>query len=405
MASWRDKLGPAKFRNVPFHVPTLEFSGGRSSATHRYPFSEGDPYVEDLGKSEGTFRVTGYVIGDDYLSKKAALLLALQEVGSGELVHPFYGSKNVLPTSFRVSEDQNEGGMARFEIEFALTLRNAVNPVAVIDSASLVASKADAARTSAVSVFNEAFDDAARLSGRVSTALRNATLAVDAITSRVSFATQTASRLRLQTQRLQNSAVAVAASPGAIVGSLTAIVDGLKDALLETASVADPISLMLGLYGFDVGDSVPLSTESRVIEASNLDATQLLFQRLVLFAAGELASKFAFGSFDEAVAKRSQITDLIDTQSEVAPDGAFQDLTNLRSALVSAIPGADSDLPRIISFEVPATTTAINVAHQLYGPTGGRFGSFEAAVADIVDRNNIRHPGFVSGVIEVLTDG
>ena len=66
------------------------------------------------------FQVNGYVVGENYLQERDALIEALEAYGPGELIHPKYGMLNVVVVG-RVSirESHSEGGIARFAITFA----------------------------------------------------------------------------------------------------------------------------------------------------------------------------------------------------------------------------------------------------------------------------------------------
>ena len=68
----------------------------------------------------------------------------------------------------------------------------------------------------------------------------------------------------------------------------------------------------------------------------------------------------------------------------------------LRADLMRAVPGEDSDLPRLGIVTPPAMVPSIVLAHRLYGDTDRE--------ADLVTRNRIPRPGFIRGgePLEVL---
>ena len=54
-----------------------------------------------------------------HASRHDELIAALKQRGAGELVHPYYGRKTVtLVSPARISETPDEGGMARFSLDF-----------------------------------------------------------------------------------------------------------------------------------------------------------------------------------------------------------------------------------------------------------------------------------------------
>ncbi len=117
MTTWRDELHPASFRGVPFHVDSDNMPVGRRTQVHEYPQRD-KPLVEDLGRVTREIKIAAFVIGEDFLIKRDALLNALDKPGAGELIHPWYGRLMVTATGCSVGHERREGGMARFDLVF-----------------------------------------------------------------------------------------------------------------------------------------------------------------------------------------------------------------------------------------------------------------------------------------------
>lgn len=117
MTTWRDELRPASFRGVPFHVDSDSMPVGRRTQVHEYPQRD-KPLVEDLGRVTREIKLAAFVIGEDFLIKRDALLNALDKPGAGELIHPWYGRLMVTATGCSVGHERREGGMARFDLVF-----------------------------------------------------------------------------------------------------------------------------------------------------------------------------------------------------------------------------------------------------------------------------------------------
>ena len=115
--AWKDQLRPASFRDVPFQVESDDLSAGRRVQIFEYPQRD-KPFAEDLGRAAREINLTGYVIGPDYMAARDALLGALEESGAGTLVHPWYGSLQVVAKPARVTHSQDEGGLCRFSLVF-----------------------------------------------------------------------------------------------------------------------------------------------------------------------------------------------------------------------------------------------------------------------------------------------
>lgn len=117
MRTWRDELHPASFRGVPFHVESDSMPVGRRTQLHEYPQRD-KPTVEDLGRVARETKLVAFVVGDDCYVLRDDLLLALDQPGPGELIHPWFGRMNVTATSCKVTHERREGGVVRFDLSF-----------------------------------------------------------------------------------------------------------------------------------------------------------------------------------------------------------------------------------------------------------------------------------------------
>lgn len=402
--SWREELGRvgfeaagtggstkqavgATFRGVPFFVETAEHVGGRRGVTHEYPFRD-EPFREDLGRKTRGFTVDGYVCGDDYLTARDVLLQALELNGPGELRHPYYGTRQAAVLSFRVRESSTEGGVARLSIEFEETPSRPVQPVSVPDAGTKVRASAAAARVSIGSGFLEVYDPGV-IMGNVSEQLRRVTLAADTSLSRVGAATQDAASARARFDTALAAASALVLVPAGVLTGVTEMLDGFG---------AGAMQQVLSVYDFDTGERPPSTTSNRIVEQENFDALHRLVRQLVVVRAAELALEEAFVSYDDAVAARERITTLLDEQAELVLDDTYSALVQLRAHVVQAVPGAGSDLPRLLPFTPAESIPSLALAYQLYGSVAGE--------ADVLARNHIQNPLFISGGVElqVLSD-
>lgn len=208
-SNWRELLQPASFRGVPFEVEEESSPIGRRTQLHEF-VQRDKPEVEDLGRKTRPYKLTAFVIGRDYFAKRDALLQALDKPGAGELVHPWYGRLTVTATDCVLSHSRREGGMARFDLTFVEGDQHGF-PAATVNSgaqlnkaqAALWESAADRYRASMGGI------DAARL--KIKT-LTNSVTAVFG-TLQQEFAT-VASTLRGVTGLVDM----LANSPGALVG-------------------------------------------------------------------------------------------------------------------------------------------------------------------------------------------
>ncbi|MFS8051580.1 DNA circularization N-terminal domain-containing protein [Rhizobium sp. BR 317] len=151
---WRQLLLPASFRGAPFHVEGGAKAGGRRTVTHEYPKRD-DPYTEDMGRRAKKFSISAYVIGEDYTIFRELLSAALDTEGGGTLIHPTMGIMNVACEGYSVSENREEGGMARFEILLVEAGTSPYTP-ATADTQSATSNAADSAGSAAATAADTA---------------------------------------------------------------------------------------------------------------------------------------------------------------------------------------------------------------------------------------------------------
>lgn len=108
------------FRGVEFNYRSSSLLSGRKSVFHTFPNSN-DVQSEDLGRLPRAFALDMIIsgIGQEYFSKRNALLSALDASGEGELNHPLYGKFTVqLDGSYEISEDIGTQGKATISASF-----------------------------------------------------------------------------------------------------------------------------------------------------------------------------------------------------------------------------------------------------------------------------------------------
>ncbi len=384
--NWRDSMGPASFRGVQFFVDTSERTGGRRNVLHEYPFRD-NPFSEDLGRGARGFQVEGYVFGDEYFTDRDALITALEKEGPGELVHPYYGTRQVaLAGPFRVRESAREGGIAQFAIEFVETLGTDNDVIASqVDAAGSVRASALAARAASQTQFTTGFTVGPFMDS-VTTAVQNVAASIDGLLGGLTLATQVQATLTARLGALSDNAAELVQNP-----------DDLYLSLVGVFELIDDITFLTRAYGFDPGTRPPATTANRALEQACFDALTLVTQRLVVVRAAELLPDQEFDSYDTAVAQRNAVAELLDDQAETASDDTYPALLQLRADIIKAVPGLDSDLPRLVVYTPPVTVPSLVLTHRLYGALD--------LEQDVVSRNHIRHPGFVAGgrSLEVLS--
>ncbi|PVX80057.1 DNA circularization protein [Paraburkholderia unamae] len=103
--SWENNLQTASFRGVQFDVLRTRDARRRSTAHHEYPYIDGAD-IEDMGAGARRCSLVAVFWGDDYDDRLRTFLQALDTAGSGELIHPVFGSiANAQLDDYEVEHD------------------------------------------------------------------------------------------------------------------------------------------------------------------------------------------------------------------------------------------------------------------------------------------------------------
>lgn len=146
--------GRGSFRNVPFLIYKEQRErGGRNIVKREYPLRESGG-ADDLGPKLPSFTFTVIVQGDDAQAQRKALRDALYAPGAGELIHPDYGTLNVLIDNFESRYNVSEQRVVEFTIN-ATPQANDTAPDTQKDTATALTTKAGSGLNS---VFNTLAD-------------------------------------------------------------------------------------------------------------------------------------------------------------------------------------------------------------------------------------------------------
>lgn len=405
--TWRDdlrrvtlsdgrKLVGASFRGVTFFVESVERNGGRRAVVHEFPFRD-DPYVEDLGREARGYRVEGYVIGDDYLAQRNALLEAVEADGTGELVLPFYETIRANCIKYGVRETRTDGGMAVFSLDFAEAPTQTPAPSEVVDAPAQVAAAADTAAEATGNEIDEELDPDG-LPGfafeSVEAALTRASDALGEALAPVISDTQELAEFTGRLALINAQASSLVRQPGEALSDFREAITGL----VETAAAApgDMMDALIETYGAELETDIITSTSTRERELANQAALIAGLRRVLALEAARLAPLVEYTTIDDAIAARDAIADMLEEQAGEAGDTAYPALVDLRSQVLRAVPGG-SVFAQVVTVTRNVPVPSLLLAYQVYG-------SVERE-ADIIARNGIRHPGFIAGEIKVLSDG
>lgn len=430
-------LLPAAWRSQPFWAINAQHSVGRRIHQVLFPGLDLKTH-DDTGPLDGPIRVSGLVIGDDYVAQAQALHAAFRAPGPGTFIHPWRGPiRCVLFRPASIEFDVKELRVARIDAEFDPVTTGAgflatLGPLLVAAGAlggaavslarlALSASPLAAATYArAVSAVALAVDIAGSWAGQ---AQRAASLLPAVVSADAAIGAAVALSSRAET------AAALAAAPASLFSALSAVhrpqpasgIGAGPEAVLPAAADPRAGAILLMAIATDIGRRLRPSEDVPLIGLAPIAVADLPTgapERAVLLAAeaGALAEaarlvvQIPFNSRQDAQAitanlddrlRRSQRSAADLAGSQVAPAAAlWRALGEMRAKLAMDLSEAIGRLPSVETIDPPGNASALLLAQHLVGNDPGAVIAF---ATDIVRRNRLRHPAMLgAGPIEVL---
>lgn len=392
--TWRTRLRTASFRGIRFNLTSADAGFGRRTVDHEFP-NRDEPYSEDLGRKARTFQIDAFISGFDYQRQRDRLIAACEAKGPGRLVHPYYGTRMVVCKSCDVREASYDGGVARFRLEFReagelLFPRAQRQPKSLL---SIIGLNLD---TSAIEQFVDKFSVAGYPAFVVASAQTKLEAIADAIEASTSFINRNSDEvadLAFAISDLRNDAADLVNLPSLLAERLSNSFSLLRSSITDNREALDAQKKLFSFGSTDKRST--LTTSTRIAENQNLDALNNLTRLLALSNAARIAPEINYSSVDEASLILKDLFDLIEAQQEIAgiSDDVFQNLDQLRAELARGVPPSDQKLPYVLTKNLPETTNSLVLSYDLYESLN--------LEQDIIDRNKIKHPGFIPGGIEI----
>ena len=392
--SWLDNYRQAEFRGIPFFVPSSDNKGGRRTALFEFP-NKDVPYVEDMGRKARQFSLEAVIVGEDYMVTRNELITALEKRGSGKLVHPYYGTLDVVCTDFSYRERSTEMRMVTFTMEF--TESGLLQfPNTIIDTTGDVVDKKLEAIDAANAAYAEAFYAVQSENRMVQTQFEQFIETIDNSIDTFIEAKNTVSfissfRRDAETLRGRLGYLALIAEDLALdVSSLLTFGTNENDEFQVTADNADDqLKEMASMFEFQ--PNATIKEDDPALIYSNY------FQVNAVINALGLLSRVNFTSADEAIETQRNIFEKLEIfLTRTTNDELFTALSNLQTAVTRDLNKRVATLPRLAQYTPPVSLPALVISHELYGNV-----DFEQ---DLIERNHVIHPLFVQGgePIEVL---
>ncbi len=388
--SYKDQLRQASFRGFEFFVDTSQVAGGRRAVQHQYPNRE-TPYTEDMGRAARSYQIEGHIIGQDYFDAKERLFEVFEKKGPGELIHPFYGSLMVQVSSLNVSESIRQGAIATFSVTF-LELGDARFPKGSNDKGSVLADNVLGALGDAKADFDDNFSILGLPEFAIQSArdlIKQAQELFDTVTKPLSDVAEGVAELSFATRNLVAETNDLLQSPQELSQRLLDSFDLMENAISSNKNKRNAYS---AFYDFTGDTPVPETTPTRQQESNNKNVFQNFMRRAAAIKSTQPAIVAEFVSIDEAHEARQEITAVLEDQIREIPveetnTELLQSMEDVNASLVDALPDPDAELPSIRTITPETDEVSILLAYDLNESLENE--------QDIIDRNNIRHPGFI----------
>lgn len=390
-------LQAASFRGVQFAVRAIGGTEGRRTKIHQFPGRE-DAVADDLGRSAPTYRYEAVVTGEDWAERYQMLLLAYRTRGPGELVTPEGYRVNVVASS---DADYSVSSVGEVVLSLSFTeVADAPMPTWEVDQYTAIQS----ANASLLEATKAAFVAAWRALGQRTQVIAAAVERVADSTARTAELIRTigspTSELRevlTALQRLQGSSSALARAPEDLTDAWLAVFSPLTSIETTTALAASFAAAAAASTATSAAIAAT-GAPDELAAAENARAYDLTLLVMAVSAHAAVVTEQTWEAYDDAKAAVAAVTNETTTAELLVPirDAPIvSGLADLRAALVSSVLVVAQQLPRLTTYTPVTTTSAAEIAQRLY-QDGSR-------ADEIVRRNGIQHPGFVSDTQIVLT--
>jgi prophage DNA circulation protein len=384
---------------------------GPRNIIHEFP-GRRDAYAEPSGHFPSRFSIEFHFIGPAFEQELAAFEAALDEPGSGLLIHPHRGSKYVaVDGPYRTTRNTRELGLARVSVTFC-EVGPAQEPRVTPDTSADLKAKASVALTRMQQrSFNVTGPDflskaatailagprgvtgtVSRINNRINAAfgiIDDVSRAIDAFSAEVTTLLNTPETLAIKLQDLVNSVFSAASAAGLDLNR------GDKQRNRARVSAVMGYASALGTFGDGLSE-VPTTTSTRQQQADNQAALVDLIETAGIVGAVSVLADIPFDDSDQAGDAFATLRDLFLRVEDrgTLDDAASQAMRDLRAAFHQHLRNTVVELPQLGRYTPAVAVPAVVLAYRLYRDS--------SRDEEILDRNPlIEHPGFVPGGVEL----
>jgi len=388
-----DEIYTGSYKGAEFRIKNSSVAGGRKDIKHEFPNSN-TQNIEDLGFKPKAYTINAFISEPNYTQKKDRLLAALEEGGTGLLVHPFFGNiENIVSRTYSLNEDISQIGEANFTMTFDVSDTNGL-PTASQSSVSVVqaANKAlqDSLDASIVSTYKvstpDSFIVATQVLARMNTAFREKANLIQQVTDKINGYSGLVSDF-------SSSILGLTTAPQDLADSIRTLfftVNGLY------ASAESTVEVFKGFFGFDddASESPNVVTSSIIERNQNKAVLKSYMQTASLGYAYQNAVSVTYDTTDDVTAAADLLENQFNKVSRDLDVAQLEPLSNLRRDVQNLFDAIKLTTNQVITVRTPETT-ARALAYQYYGNDNSGI--------DIIELNDNPNVSFYAGDIKVLS--
>lgn len=424
-ATWRDKLLPASFRGISFLIPQTSVPVGMKGQLHEFPQRD-TPFFEQLGKQSQVHKMTAWVIGDDCFERRDKLIEALNTPGGGELVHPWLGKMQVKAGECDMSHDFVGGGMVSFELTFYpdVPLKT---PAAKVNTQAQVVNSSESLLTSSLNRYKTAM-------GTVNQARLGLLQMRNSLTNVFSVIQQQFAPFVSVFTDVTGFAQSLINSPGSLSSLFSSYFSsfsgfdffsssssgrsssgtssgagndggGYRGAVAEASQQTEAVSSINTVSSVGGTDAIAASqATANLVQDSTLVQIGLIVSEMPV--APQPESIEAMPSVeqqalqpivrpdvpvaDDVIELRDNLNEAIHEASLKADPEHYLALNNFRQTVVKHLTAVAQSGVKLVDITPPETLSALVLAYRRFGDA--------TRSPEVVQRNRIKHPGFVPAV-------
>lgn len=405
--TWRDQMLPASFRGISFLIPQASVPVGMKVQLHEFPQRD-EPYAEQMGKQAQVHRLVCWIIGDDCFERRDKFMEAVQTPGAGELVHPWLGRMQVKAGEAELTHDFKQGGMAAFAVTFYPDVPLKF-PTAKVNTQQQVVKASDSLLDSALARYKSAMEkvDQARLglarlrnslSGVYTVIQQQFSTIIGAFTNLTGFVQSLMNApdslsslfssyfsefsvddyLGDDSGSSYRNSVATATQQTEAVASINTVSDsGGVDAAAASQATANLVQDALLVQVALIISEMPVASQpvsTATVASVEQQAVQPIVRPEVPVA-------------DDVIELRDNLNEAIFQASLKADPEHYMVLNTLRQTIVKHLTAVAESGVRLVEITPPETLSALVLAYRRFGDA--------TRESEVVQRNRLRHPGFV----------